>query len=115
MVPVRRSGGIMLSSRAQPMGSSDFARQLLYSAGFEDIQAVQLTALQGFSQTLPGDSCVPKSAVHSQTEQGTSSSQWHWRHVIPDHTSHEAYHGMLKECSIFSGHAGQFSYMHVAH
>ena len=75
MVPVRRSGGIKLSGRAELMGSSDFARQLLYSAGFEDIQAVQLTALQGFSQTLPGDCCVPKPAMHSQTEQGTSSSQ----------------------------------------
>ena len=44
-----------LSSRAQPMASSDFARQLLYSAGFENIQAAQLTSLQEFSQTLPGD------------------------------------------------------------
>ena len=55
MVPVRSTGRMTLSSRAQPMASSDFARQLLYSAGFEDIQAAQLTSLQEFSQTLPGD------------------------------------------------------------
>ena len=41
------------------MASSDFARQLLYSAGFEDIQAVRLTALQGFSLSLPGGHWIP--------------------------------------------------------
>ncbi|CAL5225520.1 g8350 [Coccomyxa viridis] len=55
LVPVRSSGRLILSSRAQPMASSDFARQLLYSAGFEDIRAAQLTRLPEFSQTLPGD------------------------------------------------------------
>lgn len=55
MIPVRSSGCISFSSRAQPLASSAFARQLLYSAGFEDIQAVQLTTLQGFTQSLPGE------------------------------------------------------------
>lgn len=97
MVPVRRSGAIALPSRAQPMGSADFARQLLYSAEYEDIQAVQLTALQGFSQTLPGDCRIHKSALSSQTEQGTCSLNWHWQHARQcRRTPLRKFHGMLR-------------------
>ena len=54
VVPVRRSGRVYLAKRPAALPSADLARQLLYSAGFEDIQAAQLTSLQGFTQKLPG-------------------------------------------------------------
>ena len=59
------------------MASSDFARQLLYSAGFEDIQAVQLNALQGFSQSLPGGCCIPVTSpgLPRMTEAGPGLKQ----------------------------------------
>ena len=69
-MPVRSSGRLILSSRAQPMASSDFARQLLYSAGFEDIRAAQLTRLPEFSQTLPGGRCIIKPAVSLLSKPG---------------------------------------------
>ena len=73
-----------LSSRAQPMASSDFARQLLYSAGFEDIQAAQLNSLPEFSQTLPGDCCIlnlPWALPLTDAEQGFILLQWYWQHA----------------------------------
>lgn len=63
MVPVRASGRVRVSGKASPLASSDFARQLLYSVGFEDIQAEQLTTLQGFPQSLPGESSVTRAQL----------------------------------------------------
>ena len=43
-----------LAKQPRALSSADLARQLLYSAGFEDIQAGQLTSLQNFTPKLPG-------------------------------------------------------------
>ena len=54
VLPVRSLGRVRLAKRPGALSSADLARQLLHSAGFEDIQAAQLTSLQGFSRSLPG-------------------------------------------------------------
>ena len=54
MLPVRSAGQVHLAKQPRALSSADMARQLLYSAGFEDIQAGQLTSLQGFTPKLPG-------------------------------------------------------------
>ena len=54
VLPVRSAGRVHLAKQPRALSSADLARQLLYSAGFEDIQAGQLTSLQGFTPKLPG-------------------------------------------------------------
>ena len=54
VLPVRSAGRVHLAKQPRALSSADLARQLLYSAGLEDIQAGQLTSLQGFTPQLPG-------------------------------------------------------------
>ncbi len=53
MIPVRAAGCVHMQSHV--LTSSRFARQLLHSVGFADVQCLaHVTSLPGFPQSLPG-------------------------------------------------------------
>lgn len=62
--------------RTHVLSSSRFARQLLHSAGFADVQcSAHVTALPGFSQDLPGGTFFD---LHQQHTEGNL-----WLDAVP--------------------------------